>query len=253
MCRPVATCILSETTLFRDGLARILGRSAFRVVAQGSADDVPKLQAAKAPKLFIVAFEGQLPRRLELLDTIRGSHPDAHIVVVASNSSAEDVGRAFRSGARGFLASSISSDALVKSLEVVVAGGTVLQGDASALLTAPVTPEPARYSPGVAEPRIPAEHDNSPPLSTRELVILRSLVNGDSNKHIARQLDIAEATVKVHVKAILRKIRVRNRTQAAIWAMSCGLRQPNGRDGEANGSEPHRLPPPQPALISLNS
>ena len=60
-------------------------------------------------------------------------------------------------------------------------------------------------------------------LSAREKCILRCLLNGDANKVIARKVDIAEATVKVHVKAILRKIRVQNRTQAAIWAMNCGL------------------------------
>ena len=59
-----------------------------------------------------------------------------------------------------------------------------------------------------------------PKLSAREKCILRCLLDGDANKVIARKFDIAEATVKVHVKAILRKIRVQNRTQAAIWAMN---------------------------------
>jgi two-component system nitrate/nitrite response regulator NarL len=61
-----------------------------------------------------------------------------------------------------------------------------------------------------------------PRLSPREKSILLCLVEGDSNKVIARKIDITEATVKVHVKAILRKIRVHNRTQAAIWAMNHG-------------------------------
>jgi DNA-binding CsgD family transcriptional regulator len=60
----------------------------------------------------------------------------------------------------------------------------------------------------------------APQLSTREKLILRCLIEGDSNKCIARKINIAEATVKVHVKAILRKIRVHNRTQAAIWGMN---------------------------------
>jgi two-component system nitrate/nitrite response regulator NarL len=252
MCRPVATCILSETTLFRDGLARILARSSFRVVAQVSADKLPKLQGAKAPKLFVVAFEGSLPRELGILDVIQRGYPEAHIVVVASHASPDEIGRAFRSGARGFVASSISSDALLKCLEVVIGGGTVLQGDASAFF-APRCSEPARYLPNIVEPRAPAEPDNSPPLSSRELVILRSLVNGDSNKHIARQLEIAEATVKVHVKAILRKIRVRNRTQAAIWAMSSGLKQTAGNEGEIHVTKEDRVPALRPATITLSS
>src|SRR5258708_4202731 len=64
------------------------------------------------------------------------------------------------------------------------------------------------------------ENTLAPQLSTREKSILRCLIEGDSNKSIARKIDIAEATVKVHVKAILRKIRVHNRTQAAIWGMN---------------------------------
>jgi two-component system nitrate/nitrite response regulator NarL len=66
------------------------------------------------------------------------------------------------------------------------------------------------------------EHAAAPHLSPREQSILRCLIEGDSNKRIARKIDIAESTVKVHVKAILRKIRVQNRTQAAIWAMNNG-------------------------------
>ena len=63
---------------------------------------------------------------------------------------------------------------------------------------------------------------SQPRLSPREKIILRCLIEGNSNKCIARKIEIAEATVKVHVKAILRKIRVQNRTQAAIWAMNNG-------------------------------
>jgi two-component system, NarL family, nitrate/nitrite response regulator NarL len=66
------------------------------------------------------------------------------------------------------------------------------------------------------------ESRGMPQLSDREKCILNYLIEGESNKSIARKIEIAEATVKVHVKAILRKIRVQNRTQAAIWAMSNG-------------------------------
>ena len=69
---------------------------------------------------------------------------------------------------------------------------------------------------------VTTEDTVAPQLSPRENSILRCLIEGDSNKCIARKIDIAEATVKVHVKAILRKIRVQNRTQAAIWAMNHG-------------------------------
>jgi len=67
-----------------------------------------------------------------------------------------------------------------------------------------------------------ATEDTAPQLSPREKSVLRCLIEGDSNKCIARKIDIAEATVKVHVKAIFRKIGVQNRTQAAIWAINNG-------------------------------
>jgi two-component system nitrate/nitrite response regulator NarL len=69
---------------------------------------------------------------------------------------------------------------------------------------------------------VTTEDTIAPQLSPREKSILRCLIEGDSNKCIARKIDIAEATVKVHVKAILRKIRVQNRTQAAIWGLNNG-------------------------------
>ena len=79
-------------------------------------------------------------------------------------------------------------------------------------------------SEGTQRPAIPGARPSvSRPLSARETGILRHLARGESNKVIARQLDITEATVKVHIKAILRKIQVRNRTQAAVWALDQGL------------------------------
>ena len=89
-----------------------------------------------------------------------------------------------------------------------------------------------------------AEEPAAPHLSPREKAILSCLIDGNSNKSIARKIDIAEATVKVHVKAILRKIRVQNRTQAAIWGMNNG-----SLVHSANG---HVLPSiiPQPSGLS---
>jgi DNA-binding CsgD family transcriptional regulator len=81
---------------------------------------------------------------------------------------------------------------------------------------------------------LPTEDRTTQLLSPREKSIMQCLIEGASNKTIARKIDIAEATVKVHVKAILRKIRVHNRTQAAIWGMNNGslLRQVNDNKSE---------------------
>jgi two-component system nitrate/nitrite response regulator NarL len=95
----------------------------------------------------------------------------------------------------------------------------------------------------------------TPQLSPREKSILRCLIEGDSNKCIARKIDIAEATVKVHVKAILRKIRVQNRTQAAIWGMNNGslTRSANDSSPPSNSDGSKRLPNPVAAITEIRS
>src|ERR1700732_5275186 len=114
----------------------------------------------------------------------------------------------------------MTCDVFIKSMELVMMGETIFP---PAFLSFVLDPEGTLL--GETAPRdennqampIRTKNPFAPQLSTREKLILRCLIQGDSNKCIARKINIAEATVKVHVKAILRKIRVHNRTQAAIW------------------------------------
>ena len=101
--------------------------------------------------------------------------------------------------------------------------------------------------------RIGTENTLAPQLSKRERSILRCLIEGDSNKCIARKIDIAEATVKVHVKAILRKIRVQNRTQAAIWGMNNGsLTRPASDSSSPSTSDAaEQLPKPVEVISEI--
>jgi two-component system nitrate/nitrite response regulator NarL len=130
---------------------------------------------------------------------------------------------AFRAGANGYFVDIMTCDVFTKSMELVIMGETIFP---PAFLSFVLDPEGALL--GEAAPRgennqampIRTKDTFAPQLSTREKLILRCLIEGDSNKCIARKINIAEATVKVHVKAILRKIRVQNRTQAAIWGMN---------------------------------
>jgi two-component system nitrate/nitrite response regulator NarL len=131
----------------------------------------------------------------------------------------------FKVGATGYLVSTMSCDAFVKSIELVMMGETVFPPSfLTSALDTKTEPEPRRKAAVSGEDEgailVTREDATAPQLSPRELAILRCLISGNSNKCIARKIDIAEATVKVHVKAILRKIRVQNRTQAAIWGMN---------------------------------
>ncbi|NNJ76997.1 MAG: response regulator transcription factor, partial [Anderseniella sp.] len=113
-------------------------------------------------------------------------------------------------------------DDFIKSLELVMGGQTVLPSEAleSILLRQAAGKPTANTRLDAAPIEMPVSGPNAPRFSARELYILRCLTEGSSNKVIARECDIAEGTVKVHVKAIMRKTKVQNRTQAAIWALN---------------------------------
>jgi DNA-binding NarL/FixJ family response regulator len=141
---------------------------------------------------------------------------------VADHHRLDELVSAFRAGANGYFVDVMTCDAFIKSMELLMMGETIFPPALSFVL------DPEGDHPG--EPGdennqailVTTEDALTPQLSPREKSILRCLIEGDSNKCIARKIDIAEATVKVHVKAILRKIRVQNRTQAAIWAVNNG-------------------------------
>jgi two-component system nitrate/nitrite response regulator NarL len=160
---------------------------------------------------------------------------------------------AFRAGANGYLVD-MTCAAFIKSLELVMMGETIFP---LAFLSFVLDPESEHLCEAV-----PGDENNkailvttadtlAPQLSSREKSVLRCLIKGDSNKCIAREMDIAEATVKVHVKAILRKIRVRNRTQAAIWGANNGslTRTVNNSSRPATSNVSKPLPDPV-AVIS---
>jgi two-component system nitrate/nitrite response regulator NarL len=130
-------------------------------------------------------------------------------VVLASDMTVEALREAMSAGADGFLMKEVSPEALLQSLELVMLGEKVFPTNLAAmLLDLTSAPTPLNSIRG---------------LSSREREILQLLMTGASNKLIAIRLGIAEATVKVHLKTLLRKIDVNNRTQAAIWAMNNGF------------------------------
>jgi two-component system nitrate/nitrite response regulator NarL len=130
---------------------------------------------------------------------------------------------AFRAGANGYFSDVMTCDVFIKSIELMMMGETIFP---PAFLSSVLVAESDHLSEAAAPDLdnqailVTAERAIVPQLSPREKTILHCLIEGDSNKCIARKIDIAEATVKVHVKAILRKIRVHNRTQAAVWAVN---------------------------------
>lgn len=229
---PFATVLIGKSVLLREGLSRILRTANFRI--QGSVscanDLIPSTLQRHQPLFLIVHTGNDFDSTVDQIELLREHYPNGRIAIVADHYRLSELVSAFRAGANGYLLDVTTCDAFIKSIELVMIGQTIFL---PALLSFARNAESASL--GEIEPRrendraillkkedATAEEATAPQLSPREKTILRCLIEGDTNKCIARKIDIAEATVKVHVKAILRKIRVQNRTQAAIWAMNNG-------------------------------
>jgi two-component system nitrate/nitrite response regulator NarL len=206
--------------------------------------------------LFLIAHTGDsFDAAVEQIGIIRDRHPTGRIAIVADRYRLGELVSALRAGANGYFVDVMTCDVFIKSIELVMMGETIYP---PAFLSFVLDPEINNVDEVIPRDEqeqeailIATEDTIAPPqLSPREKSILRCLVEGDSNKCIARKIDIAEATVKVHVKAILRKIRVQNRTQAAIWGMKNGSLAPANNNSPLSTVEANKLLSKPVAMIS---
>lgn len=219
-----AIVLVGNRSLFRDGVARNLRAANFRIVASVScADDFLSRKVQPHHPLFLIVHSGDdfgvVPEQIELL---RRSNPCGRIAIVADRYRLEEVASAFRTGANGYFVAVMTFDVFIRSIELVMMGETVLPAAFLPFVLGLEGDPPDHAVPRDAnnEALIATPQDAiAPHLSPREKTILRCLVAGYSNKSIARKFHITDGTVKGYVKALLGKIRVDNRTQAAIWGM----------------------------------
>lgn len=206
-------CLISPCDISREGLSNILLSEGFRVT--GSFQDVDEVGAASVGPDVIALVDCANGRdqsdAIDRLKTIMGC---GVVVVLAERFDLKAMVDCFHSGAHGYIIKSMKALPLIASLKLAAMGERVLPSDLVDVLDRRMNPI-----------RMPAHIDavaDDVNLSPREMDVLCCLMAGCSNKVIARQLDVCEATVKVHVKAILRKLNVHNRTQAAMWASARG-------------------------------
>jgi two-component system nitrate/nitrite response regulator NarL len=246
--RSFATFIVGKSVLIREGIARILSAENFRILASVScADDLSPNKLQSHPSLVLVVHAGDdFESAVEQIELLRERHPKAHLAVVADHYRLDEMVSAFRAGASGYFIDVMTCDVFVKSIELVMMGEIIFPPAFMSSILHPESDHFARPEPRNDNARaiaFTAERSMTQQLSPREQSIMQCLIAGDSNKSIARKIDIAEATVKVHVKAILRKIRVHNRTQAAIWGMNNGSLVRPIIDGSSTSEQfPHSLP-----------
>ena len=227
----LASILVGRGSLLRDGIAKILRSANFRVsVSVSRTDKFLTSKASPRKALFLLVHTDDVFDEVaEQISLIKQNHPDGRIAVIADRYRLDELVSAFRAGANGYFIDVMACDVFIKSIELVMMGETVLP---PAFLShilglhGSQAGQPSHHEQESNAIFVAGDNAIEPRLSPREKLIVRCLVEGDSNKSIARKMDIAEATVKVHVKAILRKIRVQNRTQAAIWGMNNGWQPP---------------------------
>lgn len=216
--RNINTVIVEPGTFLREGLASLLQDSEFRVVSAVESLDKVRPEALGRANLLIVGASCGTARALDYLRQISASAQKLKIIVFKEASgrvTQPEITGFLCNGAEGCILNVRSRDILLKSLHLVLLNQrVVILGEDGAFPD--VTEHQECAAPSTA-PDAPISGDVR--LSDREMEILSRIAAGESNKLIARSCQLAESTVKIHLRAILRKIRVRNRTQAAIWAI----------------------------------
>jgi two-component system, NarL family, nitrate/nitrite response regulator NarL len=212
------TALICDNSLLRSGLQRILSESPFVIAEIASVAGSRRFQKlVSEAALVLIEASQNTGRVLEMVKHVREQSPEARIVVLADRYDLWFVRQAHEIGVNGFCLTATAPEVLIKSFELVMLGESVLPFE---VLRSIMDGAPQNWNPplqeNIAESRL--SDLNHPKLSAREAQILGCLREGAPNKAIARKLDITEATIKVHVKAILRKIGAANRTQAAMWA-----------------------------------
>jgi two-component system nitrate/nitrite response regulator NarL len=208
--------------LSREGLKRLLVSETHDVIGVARSLDEAADQVAKglAPDLLICGLEDSTSgAQSAIVDQIRSQFPNLKVVILADSVSSSLLLQAINAGVNACLLRDMSLEALSRSLELVMLGQQIFPTQTALTLVANRSTGPA-YA-GSSVPSEQAQRTRS--VSGREGEILRSLLSGHSNKMIARELGISEATVKVHLKGVMRKINAQNRTQAAMWGLANGF------------------------------
>jgi two-component system nitrate/nitrite response regulator NarL len=205
--------LVGESGLFREGLKRVLADRNLSVVGEAASlsDALPLLRSLKQGVDLAICDQPEgLAQPFDALQRITREFPKIPVVILADQLDAAQVDKAVAAGASGFLPKSISAAALGLSLELITLGEN--------LFTAPTALWRRRP---ISEHRTNSDGELSKSaLTHRQRQILEYLEAGLSNRAIAEKLEVAEATVKVHVRSLLQRINVGNRTQAALWAKS---------------------------------
>jgi DNA-binding NarL/FixJ family response regulator len=204
MSESIRILVVDDHNIVRQGLVALLNTVPdLQVVAEAS-DGEEAIAAHRTHKPDVTLMDLRLPKigGADAITRIRAESPAARFIVLTTFDGDEDIFRALQAGAKGYLLKGMDIDELTDAIRSVYAGKS-------------------RIPAFVAEKL--AERMGGPSLTTREIEVLKRIVAGRSNKEIASDLFISEATVKTHINSILGKLGVTDRTQAATTALQRGI------------------------------
>jgi len=210
--------LIDDHSLVRKGLEQLLQSRGVEVVASvGSGRE--GIEQALALKPDIILLDVKMPEMsgTETLKQLRAAGVTAPVLMLTMSREEADLQAALRNGAQGYLLKDMDHEDLVPALQDALRGNNVVAKELIGSLTRLVQGQSGKAASKPGTVTALSE------LTPRELEILRHLAEGQSNKGIARALDITDGTVKLHVKSILRKLGVRSRVEAAVLAVEQGL------------------------------
>ncbi|HTY85496.1 MAG TPA: response regulator transcription factor [Silvibacterium sp.] len=204
MSQSIRILVVDDHTVVRQGLVALLNTVPDLEVVAEASDGQEAIEAHRKYKPDVTLMDLRLPKLpgAEAISVIRQESPGARIIVLTTFDGDEDIFRALQAGAKGYLLKGTDADELTAAIRSVYAGKSKIPAFVAEKL---------------------AERMGGPALTTRELEVLKRIVAGRSNKEIASDLHISEATVKTHINSLLSKLNVSDRTQAATTALQRGI------------------------------
>jgi two-component system nitrate/nitrite response regulator NarL len=206
----IRVLLVDDHTLFRSGVSALLQKRAdFEVVGE-AADSLQGVKRAAELKPDIILLDLHMPgiSGKDAVKQFLEAAPQSHIVMLTVSEDADDLLDSLRAGASGYLLKNIETETLLDSIRRAADGDSVISTQMTGKLVR-----------GLQSTRDAPPEKEKDTLSPREREILTHLTKGQSNKEIARNLDVAESTVKIHVQHILRKLNLSSRVQAAVYAI----------------------------------
>ena len=227
--------LVDDHTLFRRGLKALLSQDDRFEVCGEAGDAGEALRCLQHQQPDVILLDNHLPgvRGVDAIPALKEAAPATRILMLTVSENENDLSAALQAGADGYLLKTVESEQLADTILKVMDGESVISPEMTTKLVAVFRSRPSAAPAAVplavpasapVVPAVPREAASAADLlSPREREILLLIARGDSNKVIARELDIAETTVKIHVQHILRKLGLSSRVQAAVFATSQGL------------------------------